>query len=90
MLANEVVTLLTAIGLIMNISEAILGLTIFAIGNSTGDLVANLTIARMGFPNMAVAACFGSPMLSNFLTILFESIKSSRYFTGSWHVNPLL
>lgn len=66
LLANEVVTLLTAIGLIMNISEAILGLTIFAIGNSVGDLVANLTVARMGFPNMAVAACFGSPMLSKF------------------------
>lgn len=66
-LANEVVALLMALGLIMNVSEAILGLTIFAVGNSLGDLVANLTIAQMGFPNMAVAACFGSPMLSMIL-----------------------
>ena len=28
------------------------------------DFVANLTVARMGFANMAVSACFGGPMLS--------------------------
>ncbi|KAH8918628.1 hypothetical protein BT69DRAFT_1338011 [Atractiella rhizophila] len=41
-----------------------MGLTIFAMGNSLGDFVANVTIARMGFPVMAISACFGGPMLN--------------------------
>ena len=33
-------------------------------GNSLADLVANITIARMGYPVMALSACFGGPMFS--------------------------
>ncbi|CAI2174918.1 11555_t:CDS:10 [Funneliformis geosporum] len=69
LVANEVVGLLQAIGLIMGLSDAILGLTIFAMGNSLGDFVANITIARMGFPMMAMSACFGGPMLNILLGI---------------------
>jgi sodium/potassium/calcium exchanger 6 len=63
-IATEVVAILKAVGIIFNLSEAILGLTVFAIGNSLGDLVSNITIARMGFPRMALAACFGGPLLN--------------------------
>lgn len=63
-IATEVVAILKALGIILNLSEAILGLTVFAIGNSLGDLVSNVTIARMGFPRMALAACFGGPLLN--------------------------
>lgn len=62
--ANEVVGILQAVGLILGISDAILGLTVFAMGNSLGDLVSNITIAKMGFPQMAFSACFGGPLLS--------------------------
>ncbi|KAF9911513.1 hypothetical protein EC991_003315 [Linnemannia zychae] len=63
LVANEVVGILQAFGMIFGVSDAILGLTIFAMGNSLGDLVANITIARMGFPRMAFSACFGGPLL---------------------------
>lgn len=53
-IAGEVVGALKAIGIIWNISEAILGLTIFAAGNSVGDWVSNYTIARLGSPVMAL------------------------------------
>lgn len=53
-IAGEVVGALKAIGLIWSISEAILGLTIFAAGNSVGDWVSNYTIARLGSPVMAL------------------------------------
>lgn len=33
-------------------------------GNSLGDFVANVTMAKMGYPLMAMSACFGGPMLS--------------------------
>ena len=68
-IANEVVGVLKTLGVILNISDAILGLTIFAVGNSLGDLVANVTVARLGLPNMALSACFGGPMLNILLGV---------------------
>ncbi|EXJ75700.1 uncharacterized protein A1O5_00207 [Cladophialophora psammophila CBS 110553] len=68
-IANEVVGVLKAFGVILGISDAILGLTIFAVGNSCGDLVADITVAKLGFPVMALSACFGGPMLNILLGI---------------------
>ncbi|KAK3393000.1 Sodium/calcium exchanger protein-domain-containing protein [Podospora didyma] len=68
-IAGEVVGVLKAFGVILGISEAILGLTIFAVGNSLGDLVADITVARLGYPVMALAACFGGPMLNILLGV---------------------
>lgn len=68
-IANEVVGVLKTIGVILNMSDAILGLTIFAVGNSLGDFVADITVARLGFPVMALSACFGGPMLNILLGI---------------------
>lgn len=68
-IANEVVGVLKAFGVIIGISDAILGLTIFAVGNSVGDLVADITVARLGYPVMALSACFGGPMLNILLGI---------------------
>lgn len=53
-IAGEVVGVLKAFGVVLNISEALLGLTIFAAGNSVGDLVADITVARLGYPVMAL------------------------------------
>lgn len=33
-------------------------------GNSIGDFVANTAIAKMGFPTMAISACYAGPLLS--------------------------
>lgn len=61
---SEIIGILKAIATAFRIKDDILGFTVFAIGNSIGDLVANLTIAWMGMPMMAFGACFGSPLLS--------------------------
>lgn len=68
-IAGEVVAVLKTIGVICNMSDAILGLTVFAVGNSLGDLVADITVARLGYPVMALAACFGGPLLNILLGI---------------------
>lgn len=52
--AGEVVGVLKTFGVVLSISEALLGLTIFAAGNSVGDLVADITVARLGYPVMAL------------------------------------
>lgn len=81
-IANEVVGVLKAFGVILGISDAILGLTIFAVGNSLGDLVADITVARLGYPVMALSACFGGPMLNILLGIglsgLYMTIKAGN------------
>ena len=68
-IATEVVNLLKTLGVVLNISDSLLGLTVFAVGNSLGDLVADITVARLGFPVMALSACFGGPMLNILLGI---------------------
>ncbi|KAG0243979.1 hypothetical protein BGX31_010014 [Mortierella sp. GBA43] len=83
LVANEVVGILQAIGMIFDVSDAILGLTIFAMGNSLGDLVANITIAKMGFPRMAFSACFGGPLLNMLLGVgisgTYTTLKTGTY-----------
>lgn len=82
-IANEVVGVLKAFGVVLDISDAILGLTIFAVGNSLGDLVADITVARLGYPVMALSACFGGPMLNILLGVgisgLYMTIKEANH-----------
>lgn len=82
-IANEVVGVLKSFGVILGISDAILGLTIFAVGNSLGDLVADITVAKLGFPVMALSACFGGPMLNILLGIgisgMYMTIHNATY-----------
>lgn len=68
-IAGQVVGALKALAVILNMSHAIMGLTIFAVGNSLGDLVADVTVAKLGYPVMALSACFGGPMLNILLGI---------------------
>ncbi|KAK8850400.1 hypothetical protein IAR55_004318 [Kwoniella newhampshirensis] len=67
-IADEVVGVLDTVGEILGLSDAIIGLTIFAVGNSLADLVANVTVAQFA-PAMAYAACFGGPMLNLLLGV---------------------
>ncbi|KAG1521954.1 hypothetical protein G6F47_002598 [Rhizopus delemar] len=38
----------------------------FSEGNSAGDLVANTALTKIGFPTMAISACYAGPLLSKF------------------------
>ncbi|KAJ1674325.1 hypothetical protein EV182_003511, partial [Spiromyces aspiralis] len=69
LIADEMVAVLKTFGVIFGLSEDILGLTVMGWGNSIGDLVANITMARIGYPRMAIAACFGGPMLNILLGV---------------------
>ena len=69
LVANEIVSLLKSLGRILAISEAILGITVFAFGNSVGDFVSNVTMARMGFPTMSISASFAGPLIVILVTL---------------------
>ena len=71
-LAGEAIALLETVGHLLNISTSILGLTVMAIGNSIGDFVADTAAARegtVGGARMGLAACFGSPVIMNIVSV---------------------
>ncbi|XP_025893214.1 mitochondrial sodium/calcium exchanger protein [Nothoprocta perdicaria] len=57
--ATELVNILRTLGIVFQLSNTVLGLTLLAWGNSIGDTFSDLTMARQGYPRMAFSACFG-------------------------------
>jgi sodium/potassium/calcium exchanger 6 len=62
--AGELVNCLEALGTLLKLPAAFLGLTVLAWGNSVGDLVADVAVAKAGHPAMAMAGCFAGPMFN--------------------------
>ncbi|KAK4813320.1 hypothetical protein QYF61_026483 [Mycteria americana] len=62
--ATELVNILRTLGIIFQLSNTVLGLTLLAWGNSIGDTFSDLTMARQGYPRMAFSACFGGIIFS--------------------------
>jgi len=69
MIANELVSVLRAFGVMFGLSDAILGLTVLAWGNSIGDLIADTSMASRGSPRVGFSACFGGPLFNLLLGI---------------------
>lgn len=63
-LANEIISLLKTVGIILSMSDTAIGLGFLAWGNSLGDIVANLTLAQAGYARMALGASIGAPLLN--------------------------
>ncbi|GBG83704.1 hypothetical protein CBR_g37505 [Chara braunii] len=83
-LANELVAVLVAIGNILGIDATILGVTVLAWGNSIGDVVSNLTLAKSGGPGaqMAVSASYAGPMFNCLIGI------GASLALSSWRTRP--
>ncbi|XP_030890683.1 mitochondrial sodium/calcium exchanger protein [Leptonychotes weddellii] len=62
--ATEVVNILQSLGVVFQLSNTVLGLTLLAWGNSIGDAFSDFTLARQGYPRMAFSACFGGIILN--------------------------
>ncbi|XP_030956548.1 cation/calcium exchanger 5-like [Quercus lobata] len=63
-IAGELLNCLEALGSLLELPPALLGLTVLAWGNSVGDLVADVAVAKAGQPAMAMAGCFAGPMFN--------------------------
>lgn len=82
-LAQELISLLVSMGLIFKISPSILGLTVLAWGNSLGDLVSNVTLAKKGGPRgaqVALCGCYAGPIFNTLvglgLSLIFTTWKA--------------
>ncbi|XP_046615050.1 putative sodium/calcium exchanger 7 [Neodiprion virginianus] len=67
LIAKEVYSVLHTIGTALKISDSTLGMMFLAWGNSIGDLISNVAIAKRGYPRMGFAACFGGPLFNTLL-----------------------
>ncbi|KAL5566116.1 hypothetical protein UlMin_029280 [Ulmus minor] len=63
-IAGELLNCLATLGSLLKLPPSILGLTVLAWGNSVGDLVADVALAKAGHPAMAMAGCFAGPMFN--------------------------
>ncbi|KIM85010.1 hypothetical protein PILCRDRAFT_817849 [Piloderma croceum F 1598] len=84
-IADEVVQVLQTFGFIFGLSDAIIGLTIFAVGNSLADLVANMSVAVFA-PIMGFSACFGGPMLNILLGVGISGLYIIQQTSNPYHL----
>jgi sodium/potassium/calcium exchanger 6 len=63
-IANKLVEILELFGILLRIPSTVLGLTVLAFGNSTQDLIANVTLSKKGLSTMATTACFAGPIFN--------------------------
>jgi len=73
--ANLLIDLLNLFGVMSGINSSILGLTVLAWGNSTGDLMANLSIAKKGFAEMAMTGCYAGPLFNLLMGLGLSTLK---------------
>lgn len=75
--ANILIDLLKILGLLTGLPTTLLGLTVLAWGNSIGDYMANTSIARKGFVEMALTGCFASPLFNILLGLGLSTLRAN-------------
>ncbi|XP_076800707.1 mitochondrial sodium/calcium exchanger protein-like isoform X2 [Clavelina lepadiformis] len=70
-IANEIVNLVQTFGFFFNLSNVIMGLTFLTWGNSIPDIVADVTLARRGYPRISWSASFGGPLFNLLIGVGF-------------------
>lgn len=62
-ISKQILKIFKNLGLIMKISDYLLGLFVFSISNSINDIITNITISTTINPMFGINACLGTPLL---------------------------
>ncbi|XRB17296.1 sodium/potassium/calcium exchanger [Pseudoscourfieldia marina] len=74
---NELVAALEVGGRLTGLSSTLMGATFLAWGNSVGDMVANVSVARAGYPAMAFGSALGAPLLTACIGLGLAAVVST-------------
>ena len=85
--ATNLVDILKMIGIVLNIPESFVGMTLLAFGNSICDLSLNAKLAKTGFAEMAASGSIAGPMF-NLLMGLGLGLLRTTLTIGTVKFNP--
>ena len=80
--ANILIDMLKILGILTGLPTTFLGLTVLAWGNSIGDFMANTSIARKGFVEMALTGCYAAPLFNILLGLGLSTLKVNLQVEG--------
>lgn len=81
-IANNLIDLFKAIGLLFRIPDTFLGMTVLTYGNSISDLVLNISLVKSGYGEMALAGSISGPLF-NLLVGLGSSLLKMNISHGT-------
>lgn len=73
--ANILIDLLDIFGILTKIPASVLGLTVLAWGDSVGDLMTDLSIAKKGYGEMAITGCYAGPLFNTLFGFGLTAVK---------------
>eukprot|EP01084_Bolivina_argentea_P005171 9774_1 len=82
-IADQLVTILTTLGVISTIDLTILGITLLTWGNSIEDVIADSSVVKRGYIKMAIAASISAPTVNIAFSIgigtLIKCVKNDNH-----------
>ena len=79
-IANILISILQTIGLIFNIPDSFLAMTILTFGNCVTDLFLNISLVKGGYGEMALAGSIGGPLFNLLIGLGISLLKINISF----------
>lgn len=93
-IANNLISLLKLLGLLLGFIDSFLGMTLLTFGNSICDIALNIALVKNGYDEMALAGALAGPLF-NFLiglgsTMIKENLTHGVIVIDAYNVDSVI